>query len=174
MDVTVQEPGARVGRAVGNVPIVVLAVAAVREVAGEDPRTTDGEIDRALPDLVESCGEATVGRGLGARLVSEPATVVVPGEQHLPAVEHTSDRKGLVGAAHREVAENDHLVRRRHRGVPAFDERGVHLLRVKEGSAAVVDDVAMAEVEIGCEVASHDHRIAPTAPAQGSRLNVLT
>jgi hypothetical protein len=48
VDVAVQEPGARVGGAVRDVPIVVLADAAVREVAGEDPPTTDGACRRGV------------------------------------------------------------------------------------------------------------------------------
>ena len=130
-----------------------MAVTAVRKVARDDTDSPDDELDGPLPDLGESRVEIAIGGGVDALLVPVPTAVVVPGEQHLSAVEHTGDGKGLVDAPHREVAEHDHLVLRRHRAVPAFDERVVHLVGIAERPAAVLDDVAMAEVKIGGEIA---------------------
>ena len=65
-----------------------------------------------------------------------------------------------VAAYNDSFAEHYHFVVPRDRDVPTLDERFVHLLGVTEGSAAVVDDVGMAEVQIGREVASHGTRIA--------------
>ena len=155
-----QEPRTRIRRPVGHMSIVIMAVAPVGKVTGDNRHTANVKIDRPLPDLVESCGEIAIGRGLDPLLVTVPATVVVSCEQHLPAVEHTHERKGLVDTSHRKVAEHYHFVVPRDRDVPTLDERFVHLLGVTEGSAAVVDDVGMAEVQIGREVASHGTRIA--------------
>ena len=150
----------------GDEPVVIMAVTAVRKVARDDTDSPDDELDGPLPDLGESRVEIAIGGGVDALLVPVPTAVVVPGEQHLSAVEHTRDGKGLVDAPHREVAEHDHLVLRRHRAVPAFDERVVHLVGIAERSAAVVDDVAMAEVKIGREVAGHDSKLRRSPSAR--------
>ena len=164
VDMTVKEPSALVDGTVRDEPVVVVTVTAVRKVAGNNMDSADIKLDGPLPDLVEARGEIALGGGVDALLVPVPTTVVVPCQQHLTAIEHTRDGERLVDAAHREVAKHDHLVVRRHGAVPTFDERVVHMTDIAKRPSAVVDDVAMAEVKIGGEVADHEPSLTARLP----------
>jgi hypothetical protein len=86
VDVAVQQPIALVDGSMFDVPVAVLAVAAVREVTHHDVRSADVDARRSLHDLVEAGIAVSLGPAVSSSAVSCPATVVVAGNEDLAAV----------------------------------------------------------------------------------------
>ena len=90
--------------------------------------------------------------------VARPAQVVVAGHEDLDAPQrrHVGGQRGCP-AAHRQVAKDPHLVTVSDEVVPTLHEGATHRRLVAERSAAVADDVGVAEVEIRCPPAHQRH-----------------
>jgi hypothetical protein len=89
-----------------DVPVAILTVAAVREVAHHDSDTTDLEAHRSLHDLVEAGIEVSRGPADRAPTMPGPAPIVVAGHEDLAAVQARHQREGVGDLAEREVADD--------------------------------------------------------------------
>jgi hypothetical protein len=157
MYVPVEQPATTIDGSLLDVAIVVVAVAAIGEVARNRGAGTDVDFDAAVMDLEEARLEVPLFPALGPASVAVPASVVVAGQEELAAAEFADERQRLGDPTHGNVAEHPHVIAVRDDLVPSLDERAVHRLDIGEWSSAVPDDVRVAEVEIGGEPRRHDH-----------------
>jgi hypothetical protein len=159
VDVPVEEPRTPIAGSMFDVPIVVVAVAPIWEVTEQDLGVADVALDLALAHLVEAGLEVSLAPPVGASSMTDPASVVVASEEDLAPAQGADEGQRVGELAEREVAEHPDLVIVSDDVVPSIDEGTVHGLGVGEGSSTVVDDVAVAEVEVGRVPGGHD---APT------------
>ena len=75
-------------------PVVVVAVASIREVARQVSMVADSDRRLALVDLCEAGGEVPLGPTFGSSTVARPAPVVVAGEQQLAPVQLADECEG--------------------------------------------------------------------------------
>lgn len=171
--VAVEQPGTVVDGPVGKIAILVVAVAPVREVAGQGGHAGHLELDDSLPDLVEPGGEVARRASFNALAVTGPAPVVVAGEEHLVSVQQRYERKRVIESAEGEVTEHDDLVVIVDGRVPALDEGSIHLIDIAERPVAVLDDVLMSEMKIGREKPRHDRPGSHFSSRRGCALHLL-
>ena len=160
VDVAVHQPAAIVDRACVWVSILILAVAAVREVAGDDVVAADVQLDAALMDLLEAGFVVAIDPFRCACAVAVPAAVVVASEQQFVPGEIAHQLQRVGDAAHCHVAQYPHRVVGLHQRVPPFDQRPVHVIDIAERSTGVLDDVGVTEVEVGGEPRRHGNSLA--------------
>jgi len=165
----VQQPTPVIHRTGLGVAVVVVAVAHIGEVAGQHLSASHLKGGRAVMQRREA-GVEVAGLpfdGLGA--VARPAAIVVAAHQVFGAVQVTHERQRVGDLAERHVAQHPHRVVGCHHIVPAGDEGVVHLLGVGERTAAVLDDVAVPEVQITAEPRGHGHQCGRSAAAMEAR-----
>ncbi len=94
VDVAVEEPRTLIDWPLLDEPVVIVAVASIREVARQDPAVADIDVGLTLMDLGKACGKVPLSPALGSSPVAGPASVVVTGEQQLAPVQASDDSAG--------------------------------------------------------------------------------
>ena len=87
VNVTVKEPRSLINGALLDEPVMIMAVALIREVAREDSMVADSDLGLTLVDLREAGCEVSLCPTLRSLPMPRPAPVVVAGEQQLASVE---------------------------------------------------------------------------------------
>ena len=98
-----EQPFASVHRSLLDVPVVIVAIASIGEVACEHLSVADADVCPSLAYFHETGGEVSLGPTLGSATVTLPAPVVVAGEQQLAARELSDEGEGLIDATKRDV-----------------------------------------------------------------------
>ena len=160
-----EEPRALIDRPLLDEPVVIVTVASIREVACQDPAVAEVDVCLSLVDFREPGGEVLLGPTLGSSPVARPAPVVVAREEQLASRQLSDECEGLVDASERDITQHPDSVVGVDGGVPSLDQRLVHRRGVSEGSARVVDDVGVTEVEISGEPRRHVPMILPDRTA---------
>lgn len=166
-----QEPVTVVGGSVLAEAIVVMAVTSVRKVTRAHRPCADPELNGALMDLGEASIDVPLSPGRGATVAS-PTAVVVAGQKDLPPSQFSHHGQRVGDLSKGEVTEHPDVVAGIHGLVPSLDEGAIHRVGVGEGPIGVVDDVGMAEMEIGSEPHRHDFNVGiclVRAPAHFAR-----
>jgi hypothetical protein len=124
VDVAVKQPRTFIGGPLLDVPVVIVAVASIREVAREDLM---GDRDLALMNLGEAGGEVPLGPAFRSSPVARPAPVVVAGEQQLAPVQLSDECEGLVDASERDITQHPGGVVGVDVGVPSLDQSALFI-----------------------------------------------
>ena len=90
-----------------------------------------------------------------------PAQIMVPKNQMLMPLQFFKIPFNGPTVAEKEITNDIYGIIPVNTVVPVSHQRGIHFLCVRKGSAAVTDDVFMAQVQIGSIV---DHSFTPLLP----------
>ena len=94
VDVAVEQPRTLIDWPLLDVPVVIVAISSIWEVARQDPVVADIDMRLSLVDLGEAGGEVPLGPALGSLTVVDPASVMGAGEQQLAPVQLADECEG--------------------------------------------------------------------------------
>jgi len=155
VNVPMEQPRALVDRSVVDEAVVLLTVASIGEVTENGLGPSDLDLLRSLNDLIEAGIEIALCPPLGSSTVPGPAAIVVAGNEDLAAAQFCDQRERFGDLAQREVADDPDGVVLGYGLVPVVNQSAIHRIDVSERTVAVVDDVGVAEVEVGGEPSRH-------------------
>jgi hypothetical protein len=155
VNVTVEQPFARVGRSLLDVSIVIVAVAAVREVAGKKRTAADWHAFLSLMYLGETGLEVALGPSVGATAMTGPATVVIAGDEMLATMQRSDQREHLVDTTEGNITEHPHGVVGLYVGIPSVGQSRVHFVNIDKRPTGIANDIGVTEVEIRSEPRRH-------------------
>lgn len=112
--------------------------------------------DDAMPAGVDFQDVADAGKKL--RMMRERFSVVIAGDKMNAAIEQPAIGVRPALVTETEIAQVINGVFRLNTGIPARDERFVHLRGIRKRASACVDDIGMPKMSVGCE--ENGHRLA--------------
>ncbi len=147
-----QQPTPLVERAVLDMAIRSLGVAGIGEMGEFNGDVRELDRLRVMQDRGKTSLEIPViPMSAFAGAVTYPTAIMIARYEHLGAVKETNKAERIGKLTHGDITQDDHDVIRRDSGVPAFDQRQVHLIGSTERAVAIADHIRVRKMKIGAE-----------------------